>query len=107
MVHFDIAFACALEPASVSVPEPHEIADDPLALVDPEFAGLGLLSEPHAESVAVASRPTPAASTYRWSFTAESFPGQTGTPEAGPVAGSDVWRVQTARKLGAAGEARG
>ncbi|MEU9247408.1 hypothetical protein [Streptomyces sp. NPDC048385] len=74
MVHFDIALACALDPASVSVPEPHETPDAdeddaPLAL-DEADEPASLLSFPHAESVAVASRPTPAASANRWSFSA-------------------------------------
>ncbi|WP_329530940.1 hypothetical protein OG568_08500 [Streptomyces sp. NBC_01450] len=92
MVHFDIALACALDPAGVSVPEPHETPDadepdDPLALDEVDELAL-LLSFPHAESVAVASRPTPATSANRWSFAATVLSWANRFPwGSGPAAG--------------------
>ncbi len=69
-----MAFACAVEPARVRVPEPQliaeAVADDEPAAELPEDDGL-LLFEPQAESVAAAMRPAPATAAYRWTFTEE------------------------------------
>jgi hypothetical protein len=75
LVHFEMALACAVEPAAVSVPEAQLIAlapvgdEPPVVVVVPEDGEL--LFEPQADSVAAAIRPAPARTAYRWTFTEE------------------------------------